>query len=71
MIRVGIPEKQAMRISGHKTRSMFDRYDITDERDIQLAGQKLARYLEEKARTVKHPGDTDQSDENSTPGSVH
>jgi len=43
MIRAGIPEKQAMRISGHKSRSMFDRYDITDERDIQIAGQKLAR----------------------------
>jgi integrase len=50
---------------------LVDRYDITDERDIQLAGQKLARYLEEKARTAKHPEDTDQSDENRTPGSVH
>lgn len=48
MVRAGIPEKQAMRISGHKTRSMFDRYDITDERDIQIAGQKLARFLEGK-----------------------
>jgi hypothetical protein len=71
MIRAGIPEKQAMRISGHKTRSMFDRYDITDERDIQLAGQKLARYLEEKAKTAKRPGDTDQSDENRRPGPLH
>jgi integrase len=52
MIRAGIPEKQAMRISGHKSRSMFDRYDITDERDIQIAGQKLARYLEGKAEVV-------------------
>ena len=41
-----------MRISGHKSRSMFDRYDITDERDIQIAGQKLARYLEGKAEVV-------------------
>jgi integrase len=71
MIRAGIPEKQAMRISGHKTRSMFDRYDITDERDIQLAGQKLALYLEEKAKIAKHAADTNQLDENRTPGTLH
>jgi len=52
MIRAGIPEKQAMRISGHKSRSIFDRYDITDERDIKIAGQKLALYLEEKGKVV-------------------
>jgi integrase len=52
MVRAGIPEKQAMRISGHKSRSIFDRYDITDERDIKIAGQKLARYLEEKGKEV-------------------
>lgn len=39
-----------MLISGHKTRSMFDRYDIVDEKDIQLAGQKLAAYLEGRAK---------------------
>ena len=52
MIRAGIPEKQAMRISGHKTRNIFDRYDIVDERDIQVAGQKLAIYLDEKSKLV-------------------
>jgi hypothetical protein len=52
MIRAGIPEKQAMLISGHKSRSIFDRYDVTDERDIKIAGQKLARYLEEKGKAV-------------------
>ncbi|HKE28868.1 MAG TPA: hypothetical protein VKB88_41245 [Bryobacteraceae bacterium] len=44
-----------MRISGHKTRSMFDRYDITDERDIQLAGQKLSRYLGGKGKNGHAP----------------
>ena len=44
MIRAGISEKLAMLISGHKTRSMFDRYNIIDERDIDLAGQKMAAY---------------------------
>lgn len=50
MIRAGVPEKQAMLISGHKTRSMLDRYNIIDERDIQAAGQKMAAYLEEQEK---------------------
>lgn len=46
MIRAGISDKMAMLISGHKTRSMFDRYHIIDERDIVQAGYKMERYLE-------------------------
>ena len=42
-----------MLISGHKTRSVFDRYDITDERDLQGDGERLARYLEEKAKLAE------------------
>jgi len=52
MIRAGIPEKRPMLISGHKTRSVFDRYDITDERDIQADGERLAHYLGRKAEEV-------------------
>jgi hypothetical protein len=53
MIRAWISEKCAMEISGHKTNSMFKRYDITDERDIQADGERLARYLDEKGKLAE------------------
>ena len=53
VIRAGISEKRAMEISGHKTNNMFKRYDITDERDIQADGERLERYLEDKARLAE------------------
>jgi hypothetical protein len=54
---IRLERKQAMRISGHKSRSIFDRYDMTDERDIKIAGQKPARYLEQKTEIEqKGPG---------------
>ena len=37
-----------MMISGHKTGSMFSRYNIVDERDLHDAGDKLAKYLNGK-----------------------
>jgi integrase len=50
MKRSGIQDKVAMEISGHRTRSVFDRYNIIDEADVRGAGERLEEYAKQRKR---------------------
>ena len=63
LIRANVAERVAMLLTGHKSRAIFDRYNIIHEQELLDAGDQLVAYLAQQAQVVParrrpHPAGT-------------
>ena len=52
MVRVGVPESVAQRVSGHATAAIFRRYDITSDQDLRDARDRRRQFGHNQAAKV-------------------
>jgi len=50
MVRSSVPERVAMQLTGHRTRDVFERYNIVSEGDLRAAADRLGEAF--AARTM-------------------
>ena len=55
LIRANVPERVAMLLTGHKSRAIFDRYNIIHEQELLDAGDQLVAYLAQPVPARRRP----------------
>ena len=51
LVNSGVPEYEAMTVSGHRTRSVFDRYSLSLKQQIKAALRRVTEYTQQQDRT--------------------
>jgi len=55
LVRAGVPERVAMQLTGHRTRTIFERYNIVSEGDLRTAVERLDQSNQLKSITSTNP----------------
>jgi len=58
MRKAGVAESVIMKITGHSTREMFDRYNTVDEDDTRKAVEQFENFVENVHQTFTMPIET-------------